>query len=265
MAGVSAAVGTQATELGHVEASVGRIADEASEIAVGASSSRDAVQSARRELDASQARMQLASDKVGALIEGVDLVASVLETSQETIAEVGRVTAHIDAIADKTHLLALNAAIQAARAGAAGRGFAVVADEVKLLAQQTQEATQHISEIVGRLIQSLGAVVERSTDAKDLAYAVREETEPMREALTSAAGALADADDRAHRIGDGAASVAGRWPSSARASRPSPATPRSRRRASRARARRRTASSSAPRTSAGSSCARTSRRPTPRT
>jgi len=209
MTEVRSAVETQVSELGHVETSVGRIAGEAKEIAEAAHVSQEAMSSARSALDASQARMHTTSGKVEALVHSAEAVSNVLETSNETIAEVARVTARIDKIADRTHMLALNATIQAARAGAAGRAFAVVADEVKGLAQQTQEATQIISQIVGRLVQSLEAVADRSLDAKEHAYAVEAETRPMQEALTSAVAELAEADRRAQRIGEGAASVAG--------------------------------------------------------
>lgn len=104
---------------------------------------------------------------VNETIEGMNRIAQVVKKSAETVQELGKgsdeigdIIQVIDDIADQTNLLALNAAIEAARAGEQGRGFAVVADEVRKLADRTTKATKEIAEMIKKIQKDTGSAVD---------------------------------------------------------------------------------------------------------
>lgn len=94
-----------------------------------------------------------------------DAIKQVATDSQK----IGSVLEVIHGIAEQTNLLALNAAIEAARAGEQGRGFAVVADEVRQLAHKTQESTSHIEDMIGHLQQGTSTAVKTMSESNQLA------------------------------------------------------------------------------------------------
>ena len=104
-------------------------------------------------------------DQLSAEVEQAALAMNQLEADSGKIVNVLDV---IKSVAEQTNLLALNAAIEAARAGEAGRGFAVVADEVRGLAQRTQQSTQEIQQLVETLQSGTLTVVERMTASRNL-------------------------------------------------------------------------------------------------
>lgn len=124
---------------------------------------QDTAESARKAKEAAE----LGGKVVEETILGMTRIADVVKKSAQTVQELGRfsdqvgeIVSVIDGIADQTNLLALNAAIEAARAGEQGRGFAVVADEVKKLADRTTKATGEISHITRKVQTELDAAVK---------------------------------------------------------------------------------------------------------
>ncbi|WP_425312781.1 methyl-accepting chemotaxis protein [Pseudomonas putida] len=98
--------------------------------------------------------------QIDALSGTIDEAVDVIRTLAGESTQIGTVLEVIRAIAEQTNLLALNAAIEAARAGEQGRGFAVVADEVRLLAQRTQQSTAEIQSMIERLQNHSDAAVQ---------------------------------------------------------------------------------------------------------
>jgi len=130
--------------------------------------------------------MSSVDNLAGQVVESVTVIRE-LKNETDNISQMLSV---ISDIAEQTNLLALNAAIEAARAGEQGRGFAVVADEVRNLATRTQKSTREIAEIISRL--QLGA--ERAVDMMELGHQKAEQgvdfTERTAEALAEISGSI---------------------------------------------------------------------------
>jgi methyl-accepting chemotaxis protein len=159
----------QKSESDQVATAMNQMTAAAQEVANNASEASDAADRANVQVVDAQGLVHQTIEVIGGLSEQVAEGVTVIERLGADSRKVDSVLEVIRAIADQTNLLALNAAIEAARAGEAGRGFAVVADEVRTLASRTQKSTQEIQETIERLqtgasnaVKLIGAISERS-------------------------------------------------------------------------------------------------------
>jgi methyl-accepting chemotaxis protein len=144
--------------------------------------------------------MQEASSSLEQIAGALNSTATVINTLGQRSQEIGGIVGVITAIADQTNLLALNAAIEAARAGEQGRGFAVVADEVRNLASRTREATDEISQMINSIQQETGHAIQTMEQGNRL----------MQEGLSrnaDVASALALIDEQSRSAGEQFAAI----------------------------------------------------------
>jgi methyl-accepting chemotaxis protein len=152
-----------ATAINEMSSAAQEVARSAQGAAVAAQQTDEEGQAAKRVVDGS-------IKQIHALVSDIRNSGTSLDSLQKDVLSIVSVLSVIRSIADQTNLLALNAAIEAARAGEAGRGFAVVADEVRALASRTQQSTQEIQGMIDRLQKGTQSAVEamrRSSDAGD--------------------------------------------------------------------------------------------------
>lgn len=151
MSDTTANVSRQRSETDEVATAMNEMTATVQEVARNASHAADSAAQADKEAQASKLIFDQTSSSIQDLASAIREVASATGKLTEETNNIGGVLDVIKGIAEQTNLLALNAAIEAARAGEQGRGFAVVADEVRTLASRTQNSTQEIQAMIQRL------------------------------------------------------------------------------------------------------------------
>jgi len=161
----------QRHETDQVATAINEMSAAAHEVARSAQGAAEAAQQTDSEGQAAKKVVDGSIDRIHALVEDIRESGVSLDNLQQDVQSIVSVLDVIRSIAEQTNLLALNAAIEAARAGEAGRGFAVVADEVRALASRTQQSTQEIQGMIDRLqggTRDAVTAMRRSSDAGEI-------------------------------------------------------------------------------------------------
>ncbi len=196
----STGISAQQQETASVANAMQQMSLAVQEVAAGATKTSTATSMAINEVAQGKQVISVANNAISDLSGTVANLGQVMSKLSEDSGKIASVVDVIRGIAEQTNLLALNAAIEAARAGEQGRGFAVVADEVRHLAQRTQESTGDIQEIIGNLGKATAAASANMDNCRTLADRSVDEMGNVRNALTAIANSVNTIDQMSHQI-----------------------------------------------------------------
>ena len=199
----ASAVAQQTNHIVHdQEGRIQQIAAAATEMAASiqevvrhSESSADAARTGLKFADEGKQTVQQTQVAIQDLASNVEQSVELIQSLEASSANIGSVTEVIQNISEQTNLLALNAAIEAARAGEHGRGFAVVADEVRQLAQRSQDSAQTIQDMINQLQEDINRAVDTMQDSKEKALHTVEQSEKTGEALDTIVSSIEQISD----------------------------------------------------------------------
>ena len=196
----SSAVSKQMMEIDQIVDAMHQMVDAVQEVAHSAEQVSDAANQADGKAAEGQVVVDDTLSTVHRLAEEIEGSVEVINRVSKDSDSISQVLVEIKAIAEQTNLLALNAAIEAARAGEQGRGFAVVADEVRNLSQRTHRSTEEIEDMIVRLQSGVKDAVAAMTNSHEVTNATVEQSKRVTEALRSIVESIATIVDRSAQI-----------------------------------------------------------------
>lgn len=189
-----------ASETDQTVTAITEMSSTADTVAQNAAETAAFTQRANEHADRSRVVVGEASNSVSALIGEVSSATHSVENMRQDAARITETLGVIGAIAGQTNLLALNAAIEAARAGEQGRGFAVVADEVRALAARTQASTSQINEMLTRLTAGVSSSVAAMENTQASCQSAADATARVNTGLDEMAGSVSHINNLSTQI-----------------------------------------------------------------
>lgn len=193
-------VQAQSKETEQVAAAINEMSATAHNISQNTSEAAEAAHHANDEAIVTKEVVTASIDSIGHLAEEIDTGAQVINNLENDVTNITSMVDVIQSIAEQTNLLALNAAIEAARAGEQGRGFAVVADEVRTLASRTQTTTEEIQQMIDKLQTGAQSAVSVMESSKAKGESTVEEVNKTEESLAGIVNAVSTINDMSTQI-----------------------------------------------------------------